>query len=134
MDNLTPRERSMRMSLVRCGDTKPEMVVRRMAHSLGYRYRLHVGKMPGRPDLVFLSRRKVVFVHGCFWHRHQCAMGDRMPKSRTGFWRHKLEGNRARDERTRRELRRMGWRVLVVWECQTRDLGKLAIRLRKFLG
>jgi DNA mismatch endonuclease (patch repair protein) len=106
------------------------MIVRRLAHSLGYRYRLHARDLPGCPDLVFPSRRKAIFVHGCFWHRHHCAMGDRMPKSRVAFWRRKLEGNRARDALRRRALRRLGWTVLVVWECQLAPSRREALRLR----
>lgn len=134
-DTLTPEERSRRMSLVRAKDTKPEVRVRGLVHSLGYRYRLHVRKLPGCPDLVFPSRRKVIFVHGCFWHQHRCKMGNRMPKSRLDFWRPKLEGNKKRDARYRRELRRLGWRILVVWECQTHPnkLDKLAARIVMFL-
>lgn len=121
------------MSLVRCKDTRPEMLVRRLVHSLGYRYRLHVRDLPGAPDLVFPRFKAVLFVHGCFWHQHSCTNGNRMPKSRVAFWRAKLEGNKARDQRQRQRLRRLGWRVLVVWECQLRDLEKLAGRIATFL-
>jgi DNA mismatch endonuclease (patch repair protein) len=136
MDTLTPEERSERMSRVRGAHTKPEMVVRRMIHALGYRYRLHGRALPGRPDMVFAGRRKVIFVHGCFWHRHpdpSCALA-RLPKSRVDFWRAKLEGNRGRDERNEARLRELGWDVLVVWECQLRDRGALETRIRGFLG
>lgn len=136
MDTLTKIERSLRMSLVRSKDTKPEMLARRLVHSMGYRYRLHDRRLPGCPDMVFASRRKVIFVHGCFWHQHKCAMGDRMPKSRLGFWRAKLEGNKTRDARNLQSLRRLGWRAMVVWECQIhpRRLDKLAARIARFLG
>ncbi|HBI46414.1 MAG TPA: very short patch repair endonuclease, partial [Planctomycetales bacterium] len=100
MDSLSPEERSERMSRVRNKDTKPELVVRRLVHSLGYRYRLHSGRLPGRPDIVFAGRKKVVFVHGCFWHRHRGCALCRMPKSRLDFWAPKLEGNRRRDINT----------------------------------
>lgn len=123
------------MALVKSKDTKPEMRVRRLVHGMGYRYRLHSRALPGNPDLVFPGRRKVIFVHGCFWHRHQCAMGDRLPKSRVSFWRGKLEQNKRRDRAVRRQLRKAGWSVAVVWECQTtpKHLNQLARRLRRFL-
>lgn len=129
MDTLTPVERSIRMGLVRSKDTKPEMRVRRLVHSLGYRYRLHVTSLPGRPDLVFPSRRKIILVHGCFWHQHDCKLGARMPKSRLDFWSTKLKSNQARDRKQILTLKRDGWQVLVVWECQT--LGQAADRLGK---
>lgn len=122
------------MSRVRGKDTKPEMMVRRLVHSMGYRYRLHSDKLPGRPDMVFAGRRKVIFVHGCFWHRHggDCPL-TRMPKSRLDFWEPKLEKNRVRDQEKQRRLREMGWDYLIVWECQLRDLDKVAERVRGFL-
>jgi DNA mismatch endonuclease (patch repair protein) len=133
MDTLSPKERSERMARVRGRNTDPERTVRSVLFSLGYRFRLHGADVPGRPDIVLRSRRCVILVHGCFWHRHACPNGRRMPKSRVAFWRAKLDGNAARDKRTRARLRRDGWRVLVVWECQLRDLDKLAARLRAFL-
>lgn len=136
MDTLTQTERSKRMSLVRGRDTKPEMRVRRLVHSLGYRYRLHRRDLTGSPDLVFGPRRKVIFVHGCFWHRHpdpSCKLA-RLPKSRQEFWLPKLEGNRARDERINAALTAMGWTVLEIWECETADTESLAERIRGFLG
>jgi DNA mismatch endonuclease (patch repair protein) len=134
MDSLSPAERSKRMSLVRSKDTRPEMIVRRLVHSLGYRYRLHQRCLPGAPDLVFASRRRVIFIHGCFWHQHSCANGNRMPKSRINFWRKKLEGNVARDRRVVRNLRRTGWRALTLWECQLKNLKRLTERIAAFLG
>lgn len=136
VDTLTPRERSERMSRVRGADTKPEMLVRRLAHAMGYRYRLHGKGLPGKPDLVFSGRRKIIFVHGCFWHRHpdkNCRLA-RLPKSRLEFWRPKLEGNRERDEKNQMKLGKLGWNVMVIWECQLRDEGALGKRIRKFLG
>jgi DNA mismatch endonuclease (patch repair protein) len=121
------------MSLVRSKNTKPEMVVRRLLHALGYRYRLHRRELPGAPDLVFASRRKVLFVHGCFWHQHMCPAGDRMPKSRVEFWKAKLLGNVSRDRRAVQQLRRDGWKVLTIWECQTRNAERLKRRLCQFL-
>jgi DNA mismatch endonuclease, patch repair protein len=109
------------MSLIKARDTKPELRVRRAMHAAGLRYRLHAKDLPGKPDLVFRSRRVVVFVHGCFWHQHPdptCKLA-RMPKSKLDFWRPKLEGNRQRDVRNRGELEAQGWSVIEVWECQT---------------
>ena len=133
MDTLTPKQRSERMSRVRGRNTGPELVVRSVLHCLGYRFRLHGRDIPGSPDIVFRSRRSVILVHGCFWHRHACFNGRRLPKSRLSFWRPKLEGNKRRDAAIRSRLRRAGWRVLVVWECQTRDRSRLAERLATFL-
>ena len=134
MDNLTPPQRSERMSRVRNKDTGPELLVRRLTHALGFRYRLHAASLPGKPDLVFPSRRKVIFVHGCFWHRHgsRCPL-TRWPKSRLEFWRPKLEQNHKRDDMNRRRLKRLGWQVLVIWECQLGDRKSLAGRLKGFL-
>ena len=132
-DTMSSQDRSRRMASVRSVDTKPEMEVRRLVFGLGYRYRLHCRDLPGSPDLVFRSRRAVVFVHGCFWHRHaDCALA-RMPKSRIEFWSAKLEGNRERDARKVAELENAGWRVFVVWECELKDKERLAVRLRCFL-
>jgi len=135
MDTLSPDERSERMGRVRNKDTKPEWVVRRLIHSMGYRYRLHGKGLPGHPDLVFKKRRKVVFVHGCYWHRHgsSCPL-TRMPKSRLEFWGSKFEGNKQRDLANQEKLRAMGWDHLIVWECQLRGLDDLASRIREFLG
>jgi len=135
MDTLSKQERSERMGRVRRADTKPEMQVRRLVHAMGYRYRLHVRSLPGCPDLVFAKRRKVVFVHGCFWHRHPdpaCRLA-RLPKSRLDFWVPKLEGNRERDRRNEEELSTRGWNVLVVWECELSNTEALCERLRAFL-
>ncbi|MBN2022016.1 MAG: DNA mismatch endonuclease Vsr [Pirellulales bacterium] len=133
MDTLSPVQRSERMARVRCKDTKPEIAVRRLVHSLGYRYRLHSSRLPGCPDLVFSSRRKVIFVHGCFWHRHSGCRNCRLPKSRLEFWRPKLEANRRRDRRNRDRLRRLGWGVLVVWECELANVERLTVGIRRFL-
>src|SRR5579884_3088802 len=134
MDTLSPQERSARMALVRGENTKPEIVIRRLIHGMGYRYRLHVGSLPGKPDLVFPSRGKIIFVHGCFWHRHRSSMCKlaRLPKSKLEFWKPKLEENRCRDLETVRRLRRSGWRVLVVWECQIK-MANLADKIKRFL-
>jgi DNA mismatch endonuclease (patch repair protein) len=122
------------MSRIRGKDTNPEMEVRRLVYSLGYRYRLHVRDLPGCPDLVFPGRRKVIFVHGCFWHRHSCRKGRSMPATRRAFWKTKFKENRKRDRRFRRALRTQGWDVLVVWGCHLRDPEKLTGRLISFLG
>lgn len=135
MDTLSPQQRSERMSRVRGRDTKPELMVRRIAHGLGYRFRLHRRDLPGTPDLVFPSRRKVIFVHGCFWHRHHdpaCKLA-RMPKSRLDFWATKLENNKNRDEKNIVRLHDLGWQTLVIWECQTGDREALRVRIREFL-
>ena len=134
MDSLTTAERSERMSRVRSKDTKPEMLVRGLVHRMGYRYRLHDRSLPGNPDLVFPSRGKIIFVHGCFWHRHGTSCEyTRWPKSKLDFWKPKLEQNHQRDKIVRKELRKLGWRVLIVWECQLKNLEKLAGRMRAFL-
>lgn len=133
MDTLTPAERSERMSLVRSKDTRPEMVIRRLVHGMGFRYRLHARELPGNPDLVFPGRGKIIFVHGCFWHRHGTCKFTRWPKSKLNFWKPKLERNQQRDRLIRRRLRKEGWRVLVVWECQLNKPGALSARIRTFL-
>ena len=134
MDTLSPTERSARMGLVRGKDTAPELLVRRLIHGMGYRYRTHRTDIPGKPDIVFPGRGLVIFVHGCFWHRHSCVLGHRTPKSRVKFWTAKLEGNKARDRRNRRRLRAAGWGALVIWECQLGDLDALSGRIKEFLG
>jgi len=134
-DTLTKEERSKRMSRVRGRDTKPELVVRRLLHRLGFRYRLHDRQLPGAPDLVFKARRKVIFIHGCFWHRHSdptCKLA-RMPKSKLEFWTTKLEGNRTRDLRIQSELEAMRWEWLVVWECELGHTEQLENKLLAFL-
>lgn len=134
MDTLTPRQRSERMALVRGKDTKPELIVRSLIHGLGYRYRLHWRELPGTPDLVFTSKRKVIFVHGCFWHRHANCSLARLPKSRKEFWETKLQGNVERDARNMRALKRDGWRVLLIWECELKDMSRLTKRIGRFLN
>jgi DNA mismatch endonuclease (patch repair protein) len=132
-DTVTQLERSRIMAATKSKDTRPEWLVRRLAHSLGYRYRLHVRGLPGTPDLVFPRRRKIIRVNGCFWHLHRCAK-CRVPRSRRRFWAAKLAGNRRRDRRNARRLRALGWGVLTVWECQMADAARLAARLERFLG
>ena len=133
MDTLTPAERSEIMSRVRSRDTRPELLVRKLLFGMGYRFRLHDKTLPGSPDIVFTARRKIIFVHGCFWHRHTNCPLARMPKSRKAFWTTKLEGNRLRDGRVKAALRRAGWSVATVWECQLANIGRLESRLRRFM-
>ena len=128
-DLLSKIERSALMGRIGASNTTPEMVVRSVLHRLGYRFRLHKRDLPGTPDIVLSSRRLVIFVHGCFWHRHQRCCKATVPKSNIAFWQAKFAANIARDSRVRRELRRLGWTVVVVWECQTKDRTRLVARL-----
>jgi DNA mismatch endonuclease (patch repair protein) len=134
-DRLTTAARSWQMSRIRAKDTQPEWVVRRMVHGMGYRYILHDRRLPGTPDLVFPSRKRVILVQGCFWHGHKCGRGFK-PKTNAAFWTAKIAGNRARDARSIHALRDLGWRVLTVWECATRKERhpELVSRLQRFLG
>jgi len=137
MDNLTPERRSENMRRIKSKSMKPEMRVRSLVHGLGYRYRLHRKDLPGKPDLVFGTRRKVIFVHGCFWHGHgnpACVDGRRRPKSNLNYWLPKLARNRERDASHEAGLERLGWSVMVVWECETRHAEALKDRLSLFLG
>ena len=133
MDTLTRTERSKRMALIRSKDTKPELLVRRIARSFGYKFRKHVSKLPSKPDLVFPRLRKVIFVHGCYWHRHPGCELARLPKSKRRFWVPKLTENRRRDLRNIARLRRNKWGVSVIWECQLKNPASLARRVKKFL-
>lgn len=131
-DPLSPAERSERMSRIRNANTKPEMTVRGIVHGLGYRYRLHSRELPGNPDLVFRPRKKVIFVHGCFWHQHGCRQ-YREPRTKRSFWERKLAKNKARDAEVKRQLRKLGWRALVIWECQLKKEDELKNRIKRFL-
>lgn len=131
-DHVDTVRRSAIMASVRTKDTKPEMTVRRMLHRLGYRYRLHRRDLPGSPDLVFPSRKKAIFVHGCFWHGHGCRWG-KLPKSKLDYWRPKIENNRRRDARNLEALAEAGWTTLVVWQCELRDLENARKLLTDFL-
>nr|WP_197732018.1 very short patch repair endonuclease [Methylocella tundrae] len=125
--------RSAVMRAVKSTDTKPEMIVRSIAHRLGFRFRLHRKNLPGCPDLVFVTRRKAIFVNGCFWHGHDCKRGARMPKANADYWRSKITRNQARDLRVREDLAAAGWDVFTIWECETKDQGLLRQRIVAFL-
>lgn len=122
------------MARIRGKNSAPELALRRLVHGMGFRYRLHCKDLPGNPDMVFPARDAVIFMHGCFWHRHTNCGRARTPKSRVAFWTEKLEGNRLRDQRNRRKLRAMGWRVLVVWECQLSNPEKVSALVCRFLN
>jgi DNA mismatch endonuclease (patch repair protein) len=130
----TPEQRSFNMSRIRNRNTRPEMFVRSMVHRMGYRYRLHRKDLPGKPDLVFPSHGKVIFVHGCFFHMHDCRYGRVTPKTNAEFWQTKRLSNVDRDKRNITALKRAGWKVIEVWECQTRTPDLLEKRLRIFLS
>jgi DNA mismatch endonuclease (patch repair protein) len=134
-DVFTPAERSAVMRAVKSKDTAPERAVRAAARQLGFshRYRLNRADIAGKPDLVFSSLRKVVFVHGCFWHRHDCKRGARRPKDNAAYWAAKIGRNRQRDAATARTLKRQGWEALTIWECETRDAAALKRKLGRFL-
>lgn len=134
-ESLTKERRSANMARIRSKDTGPEMVVRRIVWGLGLRYRIHRSDLPGKPDLVFAGCRKIIFVHGCFWHRHYCREGCRTPKSNVAYWSMKISKNVLRDRHHRRHLRKLGWRVLVIWECEThpRRRTELVAKLRRYL-
>jgi len=137
-DRLTPEQRSWNMSRIRGKNTKPELLVRRLLHAKGYRYRLHGAsrgiKLPGNPDLVFAGRRKVIFINGCFWHFHDCKVGQHSPKANAEFWETKRSRTRDRDASQRRQLENDGWQVLTVWECELRDLSAVENQLEVFLA
>lgn len=135
-DVFTPAKRSAVMRAVKSADTAPERIVRRAVCALGFarRYRLNCAHLPGKPDLVFTALRKVVSVHGCFWHGHDCKRGARKPKDNRAYWSAKIAANRARDAAHTKELRAAGWRVLTLWECQMGDPQALSDRLSHFLG
>ena len=133
-DVVDAETRSRMMAGIRGRDTKPELIVRRVLHRLGFRFRLHRRDLPGSPDIVLPRHRTVVLVHGCFWHVHSCSKGRVKPKTRAEFWENKRQGNVRRDRRVVRRLRRDTWHVITVWECQTQDVDRLASRLEHALG
>lgn len=132
-DTLSVHDRSLRMSRVRSKDSVPEVKLRSIVHKMGFRFRLHGKSLPGKPDLVFASRRAVIFMHGCFWHRHDTCRLARLPKSKLEFWRTKLNANRKRDKLHEKQLLKMGWRVLVVWECELERPEVVAKTVKRFL-
>ncbi|WP_407865433.1 very short patch repair endonuclease [Phyllobacterium phragmitis] len=129
-----PDQRRRLMAKVKSTGSKPEMIVQHMVHKLGFRPRLHVRALPGSPDIVFARLKKVIFVHGCFWHRHSNCARTTTPKARAEYWQKKFDDNVTRDERSQETLRALGWEVLVIWECETKDQNGLEDRLRSFLS
>jgi len=130
----TREQRSFNMSRIRYRDTRPEKIVRSLVHRLGYRYRLHKSDLPGKPDLVLVRHRKIIEVYGCFFHMHKCRYGTVTPATNVEFWQKKRTSNAERDQRNQMILRRKGWRVMVVWECETKDLKRLEEKLLTFLN
>ena len=133
VDNRSKESRSKLMSRIGAKNTAPELKVRSLLHAMGYRYRLHRKDLPGKPDIVFPSRQKVIFVHGCYWHGHGCKIG-KLPKSNLSYWRPKIERNKARDREKRIALEEVGWSVLEIWQCETKDASDLTKQLELFLG
>ncbi|MBT8472693.1 MAG: DNA mismatch endonuclease Vsr [Marinicaulis sp.] len=129
-DVFSAEKRSAIMRAVKSSDTKPELQLRKALHRLGYRYRLNVKTLPGKPDLVFAKHRTVIFVHGCFWHGHNCKRGARKPKTNAKYWREKIAQNKARDQRNQAALSEYGWRVITVWECELRDLDPASLPIK----
>jgi DNA mismatch endonuclease (patch repair protein) len=134
MDRISPKRRSKNMRKIKSKNMAPEVNVRRMVHGLGYRFRLHRKDLPGKPDLVFPSRHKVIFVHGCFWHQHTGCREGRVPGSNTGYWKPKLTRNVERDMENLAQLKSVGWKALVIWECEIKNSKRVISRLRRFLG
>lgn len=121
------------MSQIRSKDTSPEIIVRSLVHRMGYRYALHRSDLPSHPDIVLVRHKKVILVHGCFWHMHRCRYGRVKPATHTKFWQDKRQGNVERDKRNLRKLRKAGWKILVIWECQTCYLQKLTTKIKRFI-
>lgn len=134
MDNLTAEKRSWNMSRIKGKDTKAEIFVRSLLHRLGYRFRLHGRELPGRPDIVLPKYKTLIFVHGCFWHRHEGCKLAYTPKSRTEFWKKKFLENVQRDIRNKEALEAMGWKVCIIWECETKHKDRLSEIISLFLG
>lgn len=133
-DTFTPEERSRIMAKVQSENTSAELKVRSLIHRLGYRFRLHAKNLPGKPDILFPGRRKVIFVHGCFWHQHEGCKRAKRPASNTDYWNKKLDRNVSRDQANLLALQEQGWDVLIVWECETAHLSSLIEKLTRFLG
>jgi len=134
VDVLTPIQRSFNMSRIRNRDTRPEIIVRSIVHRMGFRYRLHKSDLPGKPDLVLVRHGKIINVHGCFFHMHACKYGKVVPATNVDFWSTKRLSNVERDSRNLRSLRKAGWKVMTVWECETKDVTTLTKRINRFLG
>jgi DNA mismatch endonuclease (patch repair protein) len=132
-DRVSEKTRSYIMSTVGSKNTGPEMSVRKMLHAMRYRYKLHQRNLPGSPDISFPKKKKVIFVHGCFWHGHNCGYG-RLPKSKIAYWSAKVEANKARDKKNIEKLKNLGWKSIVVWQCQLKDMNKIQQRLVGFFG
>jgi len=134
MDRLSKRQRSELMAKIRAKGTNPELAVRKALRGMGYVYRLHRSDLPGKPDIVMAKRRVVIFVHGCFWHGHKCAAGQNIPATNKHYWLPKLMRNKQRDSENIADLRELGWKVVVIWECETRDSKKIESRLNRMLS
>ena len=132
-DVFSSNKRSWIMSRIRGKGTKPELFIRSFVHRAGYRFRLHKKNLPGKPDLVFPARKKVIFVHGCFWHGHKCQRGNRLPKTNTEYWIKKIKGNIDRFAKQKKDLKKLGWELLVIWECECSSLNKLQKKIVSFL-
>lgn len=132
-DVFTAEKRSQIMSHIRGYDTKPELLVRSIVHRLGYRFRLHVEDLPGSPDIVLPKHKKVIFIHGCFWHGHKGCKRSQRPSTNVIFWQDKLDKNVDRDKRTQKELRRLGWRYLIIWQCEIGRPGRIKRKIKQFL-
>lgn len=133
VDRLSKEKRSWNMSRIKCKDTKPELAVRSLLHRMGYRFRLHKKDLPGKPDIVLPKYKTVIFVHGCYWHRHKGCKYAYNPKSKVDFWQKKFDGNVERDKKKRIELKQLGWNVIVIWECETKKLQLLQNKIKKLL-
>jgi DNA mismatch endonuclease (patch repair protein) len=130
----SPLTTSQIMARVKSKNTKPELLVRKYLHSLGFRYRIHYAKLPGKPDIIFPCKRKIIFVNGCFWHSHEDCKLHRIPKTNQDYWEKKLSTNKQRDERNLKDLNELGWSSLVIWECETKDMITLGNKLIKWLA
>lgn len=133
VDIISKEKRSWNMSRIKGKDTKPELIVRSLLHMMGYRFRLHRKDLPGKPDIVLPKYRTVIFVHGCFWHRHKDCKYAYNPKSRTSFWQNKFKENIERDNKKQAELKKIGWEVIVIWECDLRKVEELKMKIKKEL-
>lgn len=133
MDNLTQQHRSWNMSRIRSSDTKPEIIVRSLLHSMGYRFRIHRKDLPGKPDIVLPKFKSIILVHGCFWHRHMNCKYSYMPKSKQQFWKTKFKANIERDKKVKEMLEEQGWKILIIWECELRDIQKVEANIDLFL-